>query len=261
MKFSIFFVGCVTLVVLVAAFVGSMDREKFVGEYRLPRLTLAELDAIPYVDENNAIIDNIKYERQEQLHADMFIPSNAVVLELGARYGTVSCVINNKLDKPFGHVVIEPDNTVLNALDKNRASHNAYFTVYNAIISESARTFVPAGYGSSVTDASDVWAPKLPSVSLQHLMDTHGFRFDTLVADCEGCLDVFVAENPEFVASLNLIMFEKDQNPASVATNDPYAYVESMLVSMGFEAVETGFQSVWRKPLLEPAEGASSSHT
>jgi hypothetical protein len=141
-------------------------------------------------------------------------------------------------------VVIEPDNVVLNALVKNRDSHNAYFTVYNAVISEERQTFVDDGYSSFVKDGTrDTWTPTLPTISVEHIMDNHGIRFNTLVADCEGCLEKFVDENLDFVESLRLILFEKDQGHMC-----DYAKIEAILEDMGFDCVETGFRPVWVKP-------------
>ena len=52
-----------------------------------------------YYDENNTIIDSENLEKDEQDIAKKYIDPDNVVLELGARYGTVSCVIN-KILKP-----------------------------------------------------------------------------------------------------------------------------------------------------------------
>lgn len=42
-------------------------------------------------------VDTDKIEKPEQDLANKYILENDVVLELGARYGSVSCTINNKL--------------------------------------------------------------------------------------------------------------------------------------------------------------------
>ena len=42
-------------------------------------------------------IDTNRIEKHEQDLANLYILENDVVLELGARYGSVSCVINSKL--------------------------------------------------------------------------------------------------------------------------------------------------------------------
>ena len=39
-----------------------------------------------------------KIEKEEQVLAEKYILEDDIVLELGARYGSVSCVINKKLN-------------------------------------------------------------------------------------------------------------------------------------------------------------------
>ena len=92
-------------------------------------LKLEELDIIPYVDENNVKINNKKFEREEQYMSYDYISPDMTVLELGGRYGTVSCVINNKLENPRKHVVFEPDKNVIPALIKNRNTHKSKFSI------------------------------------------------------------------------------------------------------------------------------------
>ena len=78
-----------------------------------------------FVDRNNEPA-NVDYEAEEQFLVRKYIPKNANVLELGARYGTVSCVISEILDDPTHHVAVEPDHSVIEALTKNRDSNNVW---------------------------------------------------------------------------------------------------------------------------------------
>ena len=100
-----------------------------------PHLKLEELDKIPHFDENDNIINVIKYERAEQYVASDFVMPYLRVLELGGRYGVVSSVINNKLEDPYMHVVVEPDTSVINALNKNKINHQCKFTIINGAVS------------------------------------------------------------------------------------------------------------------------------
>ena len=59
-----------------------------------------------FYDENDNIINNQIFEKQEQDLADIYIINSDIVLELGARYGTVSCIINNKLLNKYNQVVV-----------------------------------------------------------------------------------------------------------------------------------------------------------
>jgi len=48
-------------------------------------------------DENGKLVDIASLETQEQELVRKYILPEDVVLELGARYGSVSCIINSKL--------------------------------------------------------------------------------------------------------------------------------------------------------------------
>ena len=50
-----------------------------------------------YKDENGKAVDNNNFEKFEPVLARFYIPRNATVLELMARYGTVSSIINKFL--------------------------------------------------------------------------------------------------------------------------------------------------------------------
>merc|ERR1719262_532163 len=53
-----------------------------------------------------------------------WIPHNATVMEFGARFGTTSCEIANKLNNSGSLVVVEPDLNVWPDLEANLASHS-----------------------------------------------------------------------------------------------------------------------------------------
>ena len=137
---------------------------------------------------------------------------SAVVLETGARYGTTSCFIAALLGNS-GHLVsVEPDSSVWSALEENRQTHNCQFWIVHGVIAESADT----GNSTTVSDSGGVpyrhtnqgYASRTfpspsasssssgsydPSVSrrawtLPEISTITGLHFDTLVIDCEGCI-------------------------------------------------------------------------
>ena len=87
-------------------------------------------------DENCNKIDTSKIERLEQELARNFIHENDVVLELGARYGSVSCTINTKLLDKTKQVSVEPDNRVWEALELNKKINNCDFNILKGFISK-----------------------------------------------------------------------------------------------------------------------------
>lgn len=218
------------------------DWKKTIIKYpKRKHLTLEELDKIPYYDENNNIIDNIHNERIEQYLANDFVNPNNVVLELGARYGTVSCVINNKLENPRNHIVFEPDNSVIDALMKNRKSHKSKFTIFNGIISNSKMKFIKDSYASTMEETiNDDEAVK--SWSLKEIYKITKLNFDCLIADCEGCLEKFFDENEIYIKNFKLIIFEADQPQKC-----NYKKIKHKLLSWNFTCILNGFCSVYVK--------------
>ena len=69
------------------------------------------------------------YEQAEQELVNHYILPDDVVLELGARYGSVSCVINSKLNNKQNQVVVEPDERVWQALQQNKTRNECAFHI------------------------------------------------------------------------------------------------------------------------------------
>lgn len=209
-----------------------------------PHLKIEELDKIPYYDEHNNVINVKKHERMEQYMANDYVDPDCVVLELGARYGTVSCVINNKLENPRSHVVLEPDKLVIPSLEKNRKSHKSKFTIYNGIISEKKMKLENVGYAARTIDADDNDSNIVQSWALKDIMDETGLSFNTLVADCEGCLCEFVENNSKYIKNYKLIIFEQDYPETC-----DYLELVNKLLSWNFVCVIDSFIMVWKKSL------------
>ena len=205
-------------------------------------LTIDELDKIPYIDENNSIINNKKFEREEQYMANDFILPNMTVLELGARYGTVSCVINNKLENPRNHVVFEPDKNVIAALIKNRNTHKSKFTIVNGIIASKPMKMILNGYASTVSIANKNDKDVIKYITLKNIMKKTKLNFDCLVADCEGCLCDFFKENEKYIKNYKMIIFESDY-PGDC----DYNIIKDNLKLWGFSVIIDRFVSVWVK--------------
>jgi precorrin-6B methylase 2 len=87
------------------------------------------------LNEDGVIIDTKNIEAYEQYLANTYILKNDVVLELGARYGSVSCVINSKISNKFNQVVVEPDSRVWDILETNKKMNNCNFYIVKGFIS------------------------------------------------------------------------------------------------------------------------------
>jgi FkbM family methyltransferase len=182
-----------------------------------------------------------RHEKPEQDLAREYIKETDRVLELGARYGSVSCVINSKLKDKKAQVVVEPDDRVWEALDRNRAANKCEFHIVKGFISAKKRglinVFANNGYGAT---SIETHMTKIPSFTLKDVREKYGVDFNVLVADCEGFLEVFFDENPDFYDTLRLIIFEADYPDKC-----NYDKIKQQLKERGFEKMLEGHQNVW----------------
>jgi FkbM family methyltransferase len=196
------------------------------------------------VDLNGNKVDIENIEKLEQDLANKYILENDVVLELGARYGSVSCIINSKLNNKNNQVVVEPDARVWNALEQNKNNNNCEFNIVKGFISSKKLDLTNldcwyGGYGATFVESSDT---KIPSYSLCEIIIKYNLHFNVLVADCEGFLEMFFDENPNFYDSLRLIIFEADYPEKC-----NYDKIKNKLLEKKFNKILEGHQNVWIK--------------
>jgi FkbM family methyltransferase len=185
-----------------------------------------------------------KIEKEEQTLAETYILEDDVVLELGARYGSVSCIINKKLNYKNNQVVVEPDDRVWVALEENMKRNNCNFNIVKGFVSNKNLDLTNldcflGGYGSTFIENEDT---KIPSYTLDKIKEKYNLNFNVLVADCEGFLEVFFDENPNLYDNLRLIIFEADY-PGKCN----YRKIKDALSEKGFTKLLEGHQNVWKK--------------
>lgn len=196
------------------------------------------------IDENNNIINTSNIEFPEQVLANRFIFPNDVVLELGARYGSVSCIINSKLNCKTNQVVVEPDDRVWEALEINKIRNNCNFNIIKGFISNKKLSLTNLdislnGYGSTFTENNET---NIPSYSLNYVKKKYNLDFNVIVADCEGFLEVFFDENPTLYDTLRMIIFEEDYPEKC-----NYQKIKKNLFDLKFKKIVEGHQNVWIK--------------
>jgi FkbM family methyltransferase len=195
------------------------------------------------LDMNGKVVNTNIIEKPEQDLANYFIKENDIVLELGARYGSVSCVINSKLNNKNNQVVVEPDDRVWDALEKNKKRNNCEFNIVKGFISNKkldlACLDAHNGYGATFIESNNT---KIPSYSLDEIKTKYNLDFNVLVADCEGFLEVFFNENPDFYDNLRLIIFEADS-----PNKCNYNKIRNTLKNKTFTEIIHGFQNVWAR--------------
>jgi len=197
-----------------------------------------------FYDENYKLIDIESLEKSEQDLAHKYILPDDIVLELGARYGTVSCIINSKLNNKKNQVVVEPDDRVWSPLEGNRWRNNCDFHIVKGFISNTKINLTNKecyynGYGATfIPDENS----NILSYTLDEIKNQYNLTFNVLVADCEGFLEVFFDENPNIYKDLRLIMYEADYPEKC-----NYDKIKNNLINHNFSCIEEGFQNVWIK--------------
>jgi FkbM family methyltransferase len=194
-------------------------------------------------DQHGKAVDTTRYEKPEQDLAREYIQGNDVVFELGARYGSVSCISNSKLNCKTNQVVVEPDERVWGALERNKAVNHCEFNIVKGFVSAKRMGLTAInshdGYGTtSVEDANS----SIPSYTMEDIKEMYKLTFNVLIADCEGFLEQFFDENPTFCDTLRLVIFEADYPDKC-----NYDKVRGMLRNKGFVEKRRGHQNVWMR--------------
>ena len=213
------------------------------NKYYKESFTNNHFSAFKYYDENDILIDNMREEFVEQMQADKYVESDSKVLELGARYGTVSCVINSKLNNKNNQVSVEPDSKVWNSLEKNMKNNSTNFNIVKGFISSKPMELEGDGYGLTFKDVN---SSSIPNYTLNDIEEKYNINFDTLIADCEGCLERFFDENKSMYKQLKLVIMEEDQPQKC-----NYNKIKEELKNNNFSLLESDNngveRSVWKK--------------
>ena len=128
------------------------------------------------------------YEEPERQALKKFLDPELPVIELGACIGVVSCLTNRRLRQPEKHVVVEANPALLPLIEQNRVRNDCRFKVVHAAVSHGAETIT-----FNVDDnilASGVHGGEqgvvVSTVTLERLLNDHGFERATLICDIEG---------------------------------------------------------------------------
>lgn len=198
-----------------------------------------------FLDEQGNVVPHTTVEREEQLCMFRNIQAGDKVLELGGRYGTVSAVLMDMTDDV---VVVEPDAKVVRTLEENLVANgfrNA--KVFHGTVGPS-RTKMSDGGGDGYavqTVPCDGTECPVDHLRYEHLQERYGVVFDTIVADCEGCLPGLIAhimETDPTLGNLQTVIFETDYEDRV-----DYEGMYATLRRLGFERTEGGFVQVWRR--------------
>lgn len=168
---------------------------------------------VKFIHKNiNIKYGDLKEELPEQIMAFLHIEKDDSVLEFGGNIGLASIQINKKLINPHNHYVIEPLTKVIHKLKTNRNMNNCKFKIFNGAISNIP--LMQKDWLSKPIPFNGIpkgWF-KIPTYSYTEFLEKTNFKFNVIVADCEGCLIPILQKYPDILKNVNKILLEHDFN-------------------------------------------------
>lgn len=140
-------------------------------------------------------------------------------------------------------VAVEPDDTVWNALENNMKNNNCKFNIIKGVVNTKKVSLNKDSYASNTT--YDVCG-NVNIYTFDDIEKNFNLKFNTLVADCEGCIGDLFNENPILYNQLKLIIIEHD-----FPDKTNYNILVDNFKKFGFKEIEENFdrisRSVWKK--------------
>ena len=180
-----------------------------------------------YYNEREELINHKVIESTEQRLSQKHIKPEDVVLELGARYGTVSCLVNRIINDKDNHYVVEPDKLVWEALEDNMKINDCKFNIIKGVIGKNKYRLEGNGYAKTSVIDNSYGVSQIDNYEIPEA------PFNTLIADCEGYLETFYNENKDFFQKINKIIMECD-----MPDKCNYQYLLNEFINLGFKVEE-----------------------
>lgn len=218
------------------------EEKKYHDSLLKASLNSNKLKKVPKIYDNDNNLVEFYIEKPEKDLAYLYVKKNDTVLELGARFGSVSCIVNNILENKKNHVVVEPDDRVWEKLEHNKSINNCEFEIVKGFLSNKklslSNTNDRDGYGSTFEENEET---KIPSLTLDEIKEKSNIdNFNVLIADCEGFLEIFFDENPSILNNLRLVIFEEDYPDKC-----DYEKIRKLLLENNLVEILKGHQNVW----------------
>jgi hypothetical protein len=166
------------------------DAPSFIGTPVFPELTLeTNQNCCESFTGNGYAITTKPIEWDEWVLAEAFVGPESRVLEFGARYGTTSCVVSRATGNKGYVVSVEVDSSVWDYLEVNRQIHKCAFHIVKGSVGDKPLAVeAKKGYGTYSKEAEgDLAGITLPNFNFEEIEWHLGYRFNTLLIDCEAC--------------------------------------------------------------------------
>ena len=179
------------------------------------------------------------YEEPERAALKKFVKPDLPVIELGACIGVVSCLTNRRLRHPENHVVVEANPALLPILKQNRDRNQCHFKIVHAAVSAGSDSItfnVSENILASSVHGNNQRAVVVPTVTLQRLLNEHGFERATLLCDIEGAeLQLVESELKTLSERVVTIIMELHDR---IVGDEPTRHMLASLQSAGFAVAQ-----------------------
>jgi len=205
----------------------SLIQSKVTSRWTRDCAELVRDDCSFQTEEGNSFL--CKIEHGSRLMYTTWIRPGSSVLEVGARYGQTTCLLSKLLQPDSTGARLhasDADPQVWDVLEGNLYQHGCHATVVRGPVGTSSLKFELHNYGSRTISLDD---PRPGVVVPAHSLRSLNATFDTLAIDCEGCFGSFLAENPDLLEMLSMIVVEVHGDPG------PEQEAVDKLISEGWE--------------------------
>ena len=198
-------------------------------------------------------------ELPEQLMIFKYIEPSSKILELGPNIGRSAVIANSRLKDKTKHLCVETISETCQKLKENRDLNNLKFKIFEGAISNGNLYQHPNDWRSSKIKKNGYI--KVNTKPFSYLKSKYNINFDTIIADCEGCISELLRENEYILNGIKLIIIEHDFNNKEelyyfykLMSKYKFRLIDKITKkSVGLEKWKDGiledpiFVSVWRK--------------
>jgi len=208
-------------------------------------------------------LSNGSWETAELQLCDKYIKQDDTVLELGGCLGVVSVVVNNMLNNPKNHVVVEANPKAAKILSLNKEKNDCHFHIENCMVfrdhsgkfypasgsPQSGSTFIHNDGAIKYVEQPEVSSMPVPvpdpnqfdfdfihlsTTTIEDLEQKYGIKFNVLIVDIEGGEFQFIKENLEILKRIDIMIIEFHQRfDLPECNEETYKEARGLLESVG----------------------------
>ena len=233
MKIIVFIISVIIIYVFVCILSKKFKQHMYgvVPEYKNENKTLTD------IHKNLKLVwfYDIQTELPEQIMTVRHLKSSDTVLELGGNIGRNSLVISSLLSNPNKqHVVVETNSKDASTLRQHSKINNLQFNILEGAIS--ANNLIQKNWRTELAPQNGK-IPfgyfKVKTCTYNDMKDMYNIDFNTIIADCEGCILHLLRDFPEMLHNIEKIILEHD-----FSTLQDYDEFKNILKINNFEMVD-----------------------